>query len=92
MTRTAIVTGGTRGIGSAIARISEIILKNQRAALTVCTPIPDLYGISNVTVAMPNMLGGDGVIQTLMQPLTEPETRDLIASATIVKEAITALD
>ena len=80
------------GIGSAIARISEVILKNQRAALTVCTPIADLYGISDVTVAMPNLLGGQGVIQTLMQPLTEAETRDLIASASVVREAINALD
>ena len=80
------------GIGSAIARISEIILKDQRAALTVSTPIANLYGIEDVTVAMPNILGGQGVIQTLMQPLTPDEQQKLIASATIVKEAITALN
>lgn len=79
------------GIGSAIARISEIILKNQRAALTVCTPIADLYGISKVTVAMPNILGGSGVIQTLMQPLNEEEEAQLCRSASIVKKAIQAL-
>lgn len=80
------------GIGSAIARIAEIILRDQRAALTVCTPIPELLGIENVTVALPNLLGGEGVIQTLFKPLNAEESEKLKASAAIVKEAISALN
>lgn len=80
------------GIGSAIARIAEIILRDQHAALTVCTPLPELLGVEDVTVSMPNLLGGDGVQQTLTQPLNKDEEQKLRASAQVVKEAIEALD
>lgn len=79
------------GIGSAIARICEVILRDQRALLTVCTPLDDLLGVRNVTVAMPNLLGGAGVIRTLSQPLTPPEQEGLRHSASLVREAITSL-
>ncbi len=79
------------GIGSAIARICEVILRDQRALLTVCTPLDDLLGVRNVTVAMPNLLGGAGVIRTLSQPLTPPEQEALRHSASLVREAITSL-
>ena len=80
------------GIGSAIARIAEIILRDQRAALTVCTPLPNFLGIEKVTVSMPNLLGGNGVIQTPSQTLDSKEEKALKASAQVVKEAILALD
>ena len=80
------------GIGSAIARISEVILRDQRAILTVCTPLDDLLGVQEVTVAMPNLLGGEGVIHTFSQPLNAEEQDKLLASAGVVKEAIEALD
>ncbi|MCW5878380.1 MAG: L-lactate dehydrogenase [Anaerolineales bacterium] len=79
------------GIGSAIARICEVILRDQRALLTVCTPLEDLLGVQNVTVAMPNLLGGAGVIRTLSQPLTSEEQEALRRSASIVRQAITSL-
>jgi L-lactate dehydrogenase len=80
------------GIGSAIARIAEIILRDQRATLTVCTPLPEILGVAQVTVSMPNLLGGNGVIQTLSQTLDSKEEKALKASAQVVKEAILALD
>jgi L-lactate dehydrogenase len=80
------------GIGSAIARMAEIVLKDQRAALSVCTPQAELLGIRDVTVSMPNVLGGEGIIKTLSLPLAEDEQEQLRASALVVKEAIEALD
>lgn len=79
------------GIGSAIARITEVILRDQRAILTVCTPLSDLLGVKDVTVAMPNLLGGEGVIRTFPQTLNAAEEPKLRASAGVVKEAIEAL-
>ena len=80
------------GIGSAIARIAEILLRDQRAALTVFAPLHELLGVEQVTVSMPNLLGGEGVLQTLSQELSPAEEKDLRASAKVVKEAILALD
>lgn len=79
------------GIGSAIARIAEVILRDQRAILTVCTPQAELFGIHDVTVSMPNLIGGQGVVNTLGQPLNDDECEKLKTSAQVVKAAIEAL-
>jgi len=79
------------GIASALARITEIIFRGQRAILTVCTPVADVAGINNVTVSLPNLLGGSGIIETLQPSLSEEETNALRASAMIVKNAIDSL-
>ena len=35
--------------GSALARIVNVILHDQRAVMTVCLPTPEVVGVSNVT-------------------------------------------
>jgi len=79
------------GIGSALARIVDVILSDQRAILTICTPQPDVLGVADVTVALPHLLGGAGVITQLPQPLNDEEERLLRKSAQVVKDAITCL-
>lgn len=76
------------GIGAAITRIARAILRDERSLLTVCTPIEDLYGIKNVTISMPNMVGGEGVLHRLNLPLNIHEERSLIASATLISDVI----
>lgn len=80
------------GIGSALARIVEVILEDQRAILTVCTPTADVVGIPDVTVTLPRLVGGEGVLATFPQPLDAQETPLLAKSAGIVKSAISSLD
>ncbi len=80
------------GIGSALARIVNVILRDQRAILTVCTPQQEVAGVRDVTVSLPNLVGGAGVISTCLFPLSEDEFAGLRASAQIVREAITSLD
>ena len=77
------------GIGSALSRIVEVILRDQRALLTVCTPIRELSGISNVTVSLPHLVGGQGILDTILLPLNLDETEEtkLRASAEVVKQA-----
>lgn len=50
------------GIGSALAHLTAIILRDQRSILSVCTPEENIAGVENVTVAMPHLLGGEGII------------------------------
>jgi L-lactate dehydrogenase len=76
------------GIGSAIARIVEVILQDERSLLTVCTPMKDVAGIQDVTVSLPNLVGGEGIIQTFFPKLNEAETSALHASAQVVRSAI----
>jgi L-lactate dehydrogenase len=79
------------GIGSAIARIVEVILNNQRSILTVCTPLEEAAGIKDVTLSLPQLLGGDGILNTLHMPLADEETSQLNQSAKVIKQALTNL-
>lgn len=76
------------GIGSAIARIVEVILQDERSLLTVCTPMPDVAGVKDVTVSLPNLVGGEGIIQTFFPKLNEAERAALQASAKLVRSVI----
>ena len=77
------------GIGSALTRIVEVILRDQRALLTVCTPVPEVAGITNVTISLPHLIGGRGVMDTILLPLSlnNDEEKKLKISAQVVKEA-----
>ncbi len=76
------------GIGSAIARITEVILQDERSLLTVCTPMQDVVGIRDVTVSLPNLVGGEGIIQTFFPHLNDAETTALHDSAKVVRSVI----
>lgn len=80
------------GIGSAIARIAEVILQDERSILTVCTPMKDVAGVQDVTVSMPNLVGGEGIIQTFFPRLSETEMESLHNSAQVVRSVIEQLE
>lgn len=79
------------GIGAALARIVRVILNDERSILTVCTPSTQVAGIDNVTVALPRLLGGDGVLDEFPPSLDEEETEALRHSADVVRGAIDSL-
>ena len=79
------------GIGSALARITQAILNDQRAILTVCSRHADVAGVKNVTLALPQLVGGDGVLDTYMPPLSEIELKLLNRSAAVIRDAIDSL-
>ena len=76
------------GVGSALARIVNVILHDQRAILTVCAAMPEVAGVSDVTLSLPHVVGGEGVLATLPLPLNEGEESALCASARIIRKAI----
>src|SRR5512134_2514293 len=79
------------GIGSALARIVEVILQDERSILTVCTPMDEVAGVKDVTVSLPNLLGGEGIIQTFFPQLSPQETEALRASAQVIRSVIDQL-
>ena len=80
------------GVGAALARIVEVILRNQQAILTVCSPMDDVAGVHDVTVSLPHLIGGQGVLATILPPLEPDELEALQASARTIREAIDNLD
>jgi L-lactate dehydrogenase len=80
------------GVGSALARIVSNILGDRRAIMTVCTPVADIAGVKNVTVSLPHLIGGEGILETFPLPLSVQEEEALLASATIIRKIIDDLD
>jgi L-lactate dehydrogenase len=76
------------GIGAALARILDVILRDQRAILTVCTPMAEVMGVKAVTLSLPNLVSGEGVISTFPQPLNDEEAARLAASARVIRTSI----
>ncbi|MEA3440442.1 MAG: L-lactate dehydrogenase [Chloroflexota bacterium] len=81
------------GIGSTLARIVEVIIRDQRSLLTVSTPVNDVAGVKNISVSLPHLVGGKGILDTILLPLSlsEIEENALRSSAFIVKNAYTEL-
>jgi L-lactate dehydrogenase len=80
------------GIGGALARIVDVITHDQRAILTVCAPTPEVAGVKDVTVSLPRLVGGEGIIAMLPIPLNEDERAALNNSARVIREVIDALE
>lgn len=79
------------GIGSALARIVDVVLHDQRAVMTVGVPTASVAGVRNVTVSLPRLVGGQGVLETFPMPLLEAETGLLHQSASVVRNALDEL-
>lgn len=75
------------GVGSALARIVSNILGNRRAIMTVCTPTAEIAGVPNVTVSLPHLISGEGIVKALHLPLSDEEMSALNRSASLIKEA-----
>lgn len=80
------------GIGSALARIVDVILNDQRAILTVCSPVTETWGGISVTASLPHLVGGDGVLDTFLPALARTEEELLHTSFKVVRAAIKELD
>jgi L-lactate dehydrogenase len=79
------------GIGSAVARIVDVLLHDQRAILTVCARISGVPDCDGVTLALPHLVGGDGVLATIPLLLDATERQGLARSASILREATQSL-
>jgi len=80
------------GIGSAVARIVSVLLHDQRAILTICTKIERVRGCEGVTLSLPHLLGGKGVLATIPLSVDDLVQPALLRSANILREAIEALE
>lgn len=76
------------GIGAALARITQAVLRDQRSLLTVSTHVAELEDVRDVTLALPCIVGGQGLIATLPAPLNDQEEADLVASARTLRRAL----
>jgi L-lactate dehydrogenase len=80
------------GIGSAVARIVDVLLHDQRAILSICARIDGLPDCDGVTLALPHLVGGVGALATIPMPLDPTESAGLRRSAGILREALDSLN
>ncbi len=80
------------GIGSALAHIVSTIVNDRQSILTVGTPVEEVAGVKDVTVSLPHLVGGQGILASFPLPLNQTEQEQLSASAQVVREAIDSLD
>jgi L-lactate dehydrogenase len=76
------------GIGAAIAKLVDVINRDNRAVLTVSTFLEDVEGIKNVTLSLPHIIGGDGDLGVLPIQLNVKEKSLLKKSAVIIRERL----
>jgi L-lactate dehydrogenase len=79
------------GIGSAVARLLDVILHDQRAVLTICCRIDDVPEYAGVTFSLPHLVGGSGALATIAPPLDDVERAGVKASASLLRDAIDSL-
>ncbi|MEM1378502.1 MAG: L-lactate dehydrogenase [Pseudomonadota bacterium] len=72
------------GIGAGMARIAASIVGNERALLTVSGRTAGLAG-GPVTISVPRVIGANGIVDTVLPPLSAQETAELNRSADIVR-------
>ncbi|MGI4756662.1 MAG: L-lactate dehydrogenase [Janthinobacterium lividum] len=75
-------------IASCIERICEAILRDEQSVLTVSTRLNGEYGLKDICLSTPCVLGQKGVMRVLALPLDNAEAKALAESAQILRDAI----
>ena len=78
-------------IGMALVRIVGTILQDQRSVLPVSTLLNGEYGINDICLGVPCVIGQGGVRQIVVAPLLANEQAALSESARILKEVMNQL-
>lgn len=76
------------GIGLSLVRITQAILRDENSILTVSTLLSGEYGIENVCLSVPCIVGGGGIRSIITAQLTESERKALHASADTIKKVL----
>lgn len=79
------------GIGMAVRRIAEAIVRDEHSVLPVSSLITGHYGVDDLCLGLPTVVGKNGAETVLDIPLSDDELRALQASARKMKSVITEL-
>ena len=79
------------GIAMSVKRICECIVRNERSILPVSAMMHGEYGIEDITLSMPAIVGIGGVETHVPIALSEEEAEELVESAKKLKEVAKGL-
>ena len=80
------------GVAMAVRRICEAIARDEKSILSVSSLMQGQYGLKDICLSMPTIVGSDGVEEKVPISLDEDEITKLMASAEALKEIASALD
>ncbi len=78
-------------IGLSLVRISEAILRNENSVLTISTLPNGEYGINDVCLSLPCIIGKNGIDKIIEGPLTDAEQQGLQKSAQAIRKSLEAI-
>lgn len=76
------------GIASAVTHIVETIMRDSKKIIPLSTPLTGQYGLDNVSLSLPCILGRNGVERIIDLPLSVTETAALHNSAKMIRQSI----
>ncbi len=79
------------GIGHVVAKLIEAMVRDRASIFPVCSLAEGEYGLDGVVIGLPSLVSSRGVRILEDYPLSPAETRQLHASAAIVKQAYDSL-
>lgn len=79
-------------VGLAVARIVESIFRDEHTILTVSTILEGQYGLKNIALSLPCIVGANGIEKVLTLELAQEEEKALKESAGLLKEVIKGLN
>lgn len=75
-----------------VKRICEAIIRDEKPILPISSYLEGEYGISDVVLSTPAIVGKNGLEYKVQVPINEEEQEKLEASAIALKEIIAQLD
>jgi L-lactate dehydrogenase len=78
-------------VAAGLARIVESILRNQNSVLSVSNMVPGYYGIHDIYLSLPAVVGEHGIEQILELPLSKSEEKAFCTSADVLKSLLDQL-
>lgn len=80
------------GVATAIVRICEAIIRDERAVLPVSALLTGEFGITGLYLSLPCILGAKGVERVLVPDLSTAEQCALHRSAEVIRQAVANLE
>ena len=80
------------GVAMALTQIVRAILRNERRVLTVSAALAGQYGLNDVTLGIPCVVGAGGIEEIIEARLTPEEMQQLAHSAQVLKDHLRQIE
>ena len=80
------------GVAMAVRRICTAVMRDEQTVLPVSSLMVGEYGLSDLAISLPTVIGRDGVTCRVPVTLNDEEEKQLLESADALKKIIDSVD